>query len=85
MDDLSKLVPPEIGWKLAGWGFTGVIALGTMLYKGIWKRINQLSEDIEELRESLHRLIGAHAERHPAPRQWDGIDRRSKARREADE
>ena len=85
MDELTKLIPPELGWKVAGWAVAAVSALGTLLYKGIWKRINQLSEDIEELRETIYRLVGAHEERHPAPRPWDGIDRRSKARREADE
>lgn len=85
MEELAKLIPPDIAWKLSGWAFTAVIALGTLLYKGIWKRINQQTDDIECMREDLHHLIGAHEARHPAAKPWDGIDRRNKGRRETDE
>ena len=49
---------------LAGWAVTMFIAGGTILYKGIWKRINQMDAEHTEDRNQLNRLIGAHNATH---------------------
>lgn len=84
MNDLIKLIPSDAGWKIAGWLFTAAVTMSTMLYKGIWKRINQLAEDIEDVRTDTDRLIGACGANHPNQKKWDGVDRR-KTKREEDE
>lgn len=43
-----------------GWGVTLFVAGGTLLYKGIWKRINQLADAQEHTDKELNQLIGAH-------------------------
>lgn len=84
MNDLIKLIPSDAGWKIAGWLFTAAITMTTLLYKGIWKRINQLSEDVEDATTNLNRLIGAHEANHPNQKKWDSIDRRKTKREESD-
>ncbi len=71
----ENLLIHAIGWLLAGAG-----AMVTMLYKGIWKSINILREEHEELRSEFDRLIGEHKVRHPASPPWDGVDRRKEPR-----
>jgi len=84
VEELTKLIPPDVGWKVAGWSFTAAVTMGTMLYKGIWKRINQLAEDQDNTRTDLDRLIGAYGAdpTHQAP--WVGLERR-KAKRDTDD
>lgn len=85
MEELAKLVPPNAGWIIAGWAVTAAIAMGTLLYKGIWKRINQLAEDQDETRTDLDRQIGACSARNPSGTvSWCGPERR-KAKRTTDD
>lgn len=76
MEELTKLMPPDVGWKVAGWSFTAAITMGTMLYKGVWKRINQLAEEQDETRTDVDRLIGACGVNHPKQTPWAGSERR---------
>lgn len=80
MEELLKIIPREAGWKVAGWLFTAVVTLSTMLYKGIWKRINQIAEDVEDVRTDTDRLIGACGANHPNQKHWDGVERRKNKR-----
>ena len=84
MEELTKLIPPDVGWKVAGWSFTAAVTMGTMLYKGIWKRINQLAEDLDDTRTDLDRLIGACGVNHQKQTPWVGAERR-KAKRETED
>ena len=45
---------------VAGWSITMFIAGGTILYKGIWKRINQIAAGQDVLEKDLNQLVGAH-------------------------
>lgn len=84
MNDLIKLIPSDAGWKIAGWLFTAAVTMSTMLYKGIWKRINQISSDQDDIRTDLDRLIGSHIANHPNQNRWNGIERRKTKREEAE-
>jgi hypothetical protein len=54
----------DIAVHMAQWALTLFIAGGTILYKGIWKRINQMDSEQSQDRENLNRLIGAHNATH---------------------
>lgn len=82
--ELANLISPEIAWKVAGWAVAAATTMGTMLYKGIWKRINQIAEDREDDRSDLDRLIGACGVNHPRQPTWDGVERRKVKRAEKD-
>lgn len=84
MEELAKLIPPNVGLIVAGWLFTAVVTMGTLLYKGIWKRINQLAEDQDDTRTDVDRLIGACGVNHPKQTPWSGSERR-KAKRDTDD
>lgn len=85
MEELVQTVPAEVAWKIAGWAVTAAITLGTMLYKGVWKRINQNTDDIADVRSDVDRLIGSCDARHHLSDQWDGLERRNAVRRQSDE
>lgn len=83
MEELIHQIPAEAAWKVAGWSITAAITLGTMLYKGVWKRINQLAEDQDATRSDLDQLIGAHNATHNQP--WTGAERRNRKEASDDE
>ena len=54
----------DIMVHVVGWGITILVACSTLLYKGIWKRINQIDDEHSKTKENLDRLIGAHNATH---------------------
>lgn len=85
MEELAKLIPHDAVWNIAGWAFTAAVTMGTMLYKGVWKRINQLAEDQDDARTDLDRLIGACGVNHPKQTPWGGPERRKSKSEAGDE
>lgn len=81
MEELLKSVVShnDIGIHVIGWMVAAIIAMFTLLYKGVWKAINILRVDQDDCQQNLDRLIGEHIARHNL-QPWDGADRRRNPR-----
>lgn len=60
------------------------IAGGTILYKGIWKRINQIAASVDAVEREFNQLIGAHNAIQHLCGGTNFIERRATPRQEAD-
>lgn len=69
----------DLSVHVVGWLVAAIIAMFTLLYKGIWKAINIIRIDQDDTQRDLDRLIGEHIVRHNTG-QWDGAERRKESR-----